>query len=136
MKTLLIILTFIAGIFSGKSQQLVYKPINPAFGGDTFNYQWLLSSANAQNQFDEKNDYRSLLDNMDSLNSFSQSLNRQVLSELSRKLFEDQFGEGSIKPGNYLFGSLYLQITTTAQGLLINILDTSTGDQSEVVIPK
>ncbi|MDR6920894.1 MULTISPECIES: curli production assembly/transport component CsgF [Chryseobacterium] len=136
MKTLLIILTFIAGIFCGKSQQLVYKPINPAFGGDTFNYQWLLSSANAQNQFDEKDDYRSLLDDMDSLNSFSQSLNRQVLSELSRKLFEDQFGEGSIKPGNYLFGSLYLQITSTAQGLLINILDTSTGDQSEVVIPK
>lgn len=136
MKTFIIILTFIAGIFSGKSQQLVYKPINPAFGGDTFNYQWLLSSANAQNQFDEKDDYRSLLDDMDSLNSFSQSLNRQVLSELSRKLFEDQFGEGSIKPGNYLFGSLYLQITSTAQGLLINILDTSTGDQSEVVITK
>lgn len=136
MKTFIIILTFIAGIFSGKAQQLVYKPINPAFGGDTFNYQWLLSSANAQNQFDEKDDYRSLLDDMDSLNSFSQSLNRQVLSELSRKLFEDQFGEGSIKPGNYLFGSLYLQITSTAQGLLINILDTSTGDQSEVVIPK
>ena len=136
MKTFVILLMCVAGIFLGKSQQLVYKPVNPAFGGDTFNYQWLLSSANAQNQFDEKNDYRSLLDNMDSLNSFSQSLNRQVLSELSRKLFEDQFGEGSIKPGNYLFGSLYLQITTTAQGLLINILDTSTGDQSEVVIPK
>ncbi|MDR2235528.1 MAG: curli assembly protein CsgF [Chryseobacterium sp.] len=136
MKTFIIILAFIAGIFSGRSQQLVYKPINPAFGGDTFNYQWLLSSANAQNQFDEKNDYSSLLDDMNSINSFSQSLNRQILSELSRKLFEDQFGEGSIKPGNYLFGSLYLQITTTAQGLLINILDTSTGDQSEVVIPK
>ncbi|MBL1223126.1 curli assembly protein CsgF [Chryseobacterium sp. L7] len=136
MKTFIIILTFIAGIFSGKSQQLVYKPVNPAFGGDTFNYQWLLSSANAQNQFDEKDDYSSLLDDINSLDSFSQSLNRQVLSELSRKLFEDQFGEGSIKPGNYLFGSLYLQITTTAQGLLINILDTSTGDQSEIVIPK
>lgn len=136
MKTFIIILIFIASIFSGKSQQLVYKPVNPAFGGDTFNYQWLLSSANAQNQFDEKNDFSSLLDNVNSLDSFSQSLNRQILSELSRKLFEDQFGEGSIKPGNYLFGSLYLQITTTAQGLLINILDTSTGDQSEIVIPK
>lgn len=136
MKTFIIILTFIAGIFSGKSQQLVYKPVNPAFGGDTFNYQWLLSSANAQNQFDDKDDYSSLLDDMNSLDSFSQSLNRQVLSELSRKLFEDQFGEGSIKPGNYLFGSLYLQITATAQGLLINILDTSSGDQSEIVIPK
>jgi curli production assembly/transport component CsgF len=136
MKTLIIILTFIAGIFLGKSQQLVYKPINPAFGGDTFNYQWLLSSANAQNQFDEKNDYVNLLDSLNSLDSFSQCLNRQVLSELSRKLFEDQFGEGTIQPGNYLFGSLYLQITTTAQGLMINILDTGTGEQSEIVIPK
>ncbi|GEN69532.1 MULTISPECIES: curli production assembly/transport component CsgF [Chryseobacterium] len=136
MKTCIIILTFIAGIFYGKSQQLVYKPVNPAFGGDTFNYQWLLSSANAQNQFDEKDDYKSLLDNLNSLDSFSQSLNRQILSELSRKLFEDQFGDGGIKPGDYLFGSLYLQITTTNQGLLINILDTSTGDQSEIVIPK
>ncbi|WP_347219081.1 curli production assembly/transport component CsgF [Chryseobacterium sp.] len=136
MKTFVIILIFIAGIFQGKSQQLVYKPINPAFGGDTFNYQWLLSSANAQNQFDEKNDYSNLLDRMNSLDSFTQSLNRQILSELSRKLFEDQFGDGDIQPGNYLFGSLYLQITNTNQGLLINILDTGTGDQSEIVIPK
>ncbi len=135
MKTFVIILTVVAGIFFGKSQQLVYKPLNPAFGGDTFNYQWLLSSANAQNQFDQKNDYSSLLDNLNSLDSFSDSLNRQILSELSRKLFEDQFGEGSIQPGNYLFGTMYLQVTTTAQGLLINILDTATGDQSEVIIP-
>ncbi|SEW48000.1 curli production assembly/transport component CsgF [Chryseobacterium wanjuense] len=136
MKTFVIFLTIVAGMFFGKSQQLVYKPLNPAFGGDTFNYQWLLSSANAQNQFDQKNDYDSLLDNLNSLDSFSNSLNRQVLSELSRKLFEDQFGEGSIQPGNYLFGTMYLQVTTTAQGLLINILDTATGDQSEVIIPK
>lgn len=136
MKTFVIFLTVVAGMFFGKSQQLVYKPLNPAFGGDTFNYQWLLSSANAQNQFDQKNDYDSLLDNLNSLDSFSNSLNRQVLSELSRKLFEDQFGEGSIQPGNYLFGTMYLQVTTTAQGLLINILDTATGDQSEVIIPK
>ncbi|MDM1556888.1 curli assembly protein CsgF [Chryseobacterium indologenes] len=136
MKTFVILLLFVAGIFSGKSQQLVYKPINPAFGGDTFNYQWLLSSANAQNPYDQKNDYSNLLDKMNSLDSFTQSLNRQILSELSRKIFDEQFGDGKIQPGNYLFGSLYLQITNTNQGLLINILDTSTGDQSEVVIPK
>lgn len=136
MKTLIILLSIFAGIFSGKSQQLVYKPINPAFGGDTFNYQWLLSSANAQNQFDDKKGYNGLLENLNSLDSFSKSLNRQVLSELSRKLFDDQFGQGSIQPGNYLFGSMYLQITATAQGLLINILDTNTGEQSEIIIPK
>ncbi len=136
MKPIFVFLILFCGVFLGKSQQLVYKPINPAFGGDTFNYQWLLSSANAQNQFDEKDSLSSLLDSMNSMDSFSESLNRQILSQLSQKLFENQFGDGDLKPGNYLVGSLYIQITSTAQGLLISILDTSTGDQSEVVIPK
>lgn len=136
MKNLTVVMIFFAGIFLAKSQQLVYKPISPAFGGDTFNYQWLLSSANAQNQFDEKSNTNNLLSGLNSLDSFAQSLNRQILSQLSSKLFQEQFGDGALKPGNYIFGSLYLQVTSTAQGLLINILDTNTGDQSEIVIPK
>ncbi|HAV55199.1 MAG TPA: curli assembly protein CsgF, partial [Aequorivita sp.] len=34
----------------GFAQQFSYKPLNPAFGGDTFNYNWLLSSATSQNK--------------------------------------------------------------------------------------
>lgn len=137
MKTLFLLLFAILGNLSLKSQQLVYKPINPAFGGDTFNYQWLLSSANAQNQFDDdKSGFNSLLDGLNSVDSFTDSLNRQILSQLSQKLFEDQFGDGKLQPGNYMFGSLYLEITQSSQGLLINILDTSNGQQSEIVIPK
>jgi curli production assembly/transport component CsgF len=37
---------------------LVYKPRNPAFGGDTFNYQWLMSSAENQNKFKDKSQER------------------------------------------------------------------------------
>lgn len=134
MKTLLLSIIFFLGFFLAKSQQLVYKPINPAFGGDTFNYQWLFSSASAQNQFDNKDS--SLTGNSGSLTNFTDSLNRQVLSELSRKLFQDQFGTTGVQPGNYMFGSLYLQITNTAQGMMISILDTNTGEQSEIVVPK
>jgi len=135
MKTLFTAMIFLSGFFLAKSQQLVYKPINPAFGGDTFNYQWLLSSASAQNQFDDKLS-NSLTGNSGSLSNFTDSLNRQVLSELSRKLFQDQFGSGGVQAGNYMFGSLYLQITNTAQGMMISILDTNTGEQSEIVVPK
>ena len=44
-------ITLFACFFIGFSvaQNLVYKPKNPAFGGDTFNYQWMLSSAESQN---------------------------------------------------------------------------------------
>ena len=120
--------------FTIKAQQLVYKPINPAFGGDTFNYQWLLSSAAAQNQFDN-NTGSSLSSNTSSLSSFTDSLNRQLMSQLSTKLFGNQFGEGELKPGTYVFGSMYLEVTQANGGLLIKILNTGTGEQSEIVIP-
>jgi curli production assembly/transport component CsgF len=38
---------------AGFAQDL-YKPKNPAFGGDTFNYQWMISSAESQNKFKDK----------------------------------------------------------------------------------
>lgn len=131
----LIILIALCGLTHLSAQQLVYKPVNPAFGGDTFNYQWLLSSASAQNQFDDKDKNAFNLKDLNSLDSFTDSLNRQILSELSRKLFGDQFGNGDLKPGTYIFGSIYLEVIQTSQGLLISILNTSTGEQSQIVIP-
>ena len=134
MKTFYFISLMFLGFFLGKSQQLVYKPINPNFGGDTYNYSWLLASANSQNQFD--NSSSSYNYNTSSMNSFTESLNRQVLSQLSSRLFQNSFGTGGVQAGNYLLGSMYVQISDTNQGTMITILDTNTGEQSEVVIPK
>ena len=136
MKTLLLTTFCIANFFCIQAQQLVYKPINPAFGGDTFNYQWLLSSANAQNPFDDGDSYKDLLGNLNSMDSFTQSLNRQLLSQLSSKLIDDKFGNGGLSPGKYMFGSLFLDISEASQGLVINILDTQTGEQSQIIIPR
>lgn len=115
------------------SQEMVYKPINPAFGGDTFNYQWLLSSATAQNIHEEDSGFS--FDEQSELESFSESLNRQLLNKISSDLFREQFGDGDIQPGTYMFGSLVLEISPSTDGLLINILDTQTGDQTQIIIP-
>lgn len=115
------------------AQEMVYKPVNPAFGGDTFNYQWLLSSANAQNSFEEKSDF-SFGEDSD-LDNFTDSLNRQLLNKITSDLFKEQFGDGDIEPGTYMFGSLVLDISPSSDGLLINILDTQTGDQTQIIIP-
>lgn len=134
MKKLLLIVLLSIFPLSVIAQQLVYKPINPAFGGDTFNYQWMLSSASSQNQFDD-NLRGTIGRGTNSLDSFTENLNRQILNELSRKLFGDQFGDGDLQPGTYIFGSIYLEVIQTGQGLLINILNTDTGEQSEILIP-
>lgn len=132
MKTLISFLLF-ACCYSGFSQQMTYKPINPAFGGDTFNYQWLLNSANAQNSFTDPNAGTGR-DDGSALDQFSENLNRQLLGQISRVLLGAQFDEG-LQPGSFNFGSLALEIYDSAEGLVIEILDTNTGEQTQIIVP-
>jgi len=129
MKTFVnIFILFIS--LSAFSQQLVYKPTNPNFGGDTFNYQQLLSSADAQNSFTDPN----VEDNRSEINQFAENLNRQILGQLSRSLFGQQLNDG-LTAGTYNFGSLLLEIYDSSEGLVINILDINTGEQTQIIIP-
>lgn len=135
MKKLKIIITllFVCASTFVFSQNIVYKPINPFFGGDTFNYQQLLASANAQNSFEEEtaNNFTAASD----LDNFTESLNRQLLSSLSRDLFAQEFGDSSLTVGTYVFGSLVVEISPSTGGLSVNILDTITGEQTQIIIP-
>ncbi len=116
------------------SQDLVYKPINPAFGGDTFNYQWLLSSAQEQNDYKEKTDLSSLLD-QDPVKQFEQDLNRQILSQLSRRLVADVFGEEGLKDGTFSLGGFQIAINNSLDGVHINILNIENGSETSIIVP-
>ena len=115
------------------SQDIVYKPINPFFGGDTFNYQQLLASANAQNSFEEDSGYD--YDRGTDLENFTDTLNRQLLNSLSQGLFQKEYGDSALTEGTYVFGSLVVEITPSSSGLLVSILDTTTGEQTQITIP-
>lgn len=116
------------------AQQFVYEPINPAFGGETFNYQWLLSSAQSQNGLTAPQDPE---EQLTELERFSQDLNNQILSQVSRTLLNAQvenFGDFQ-EEGTFTFGSLNVEVFETGEGLVINILDTSTGETTQVIVP-
>ena len=134
MKKLLLIL-LLASTAQMFSQQLVYKPRNPNFGGDTFNYQWLLSSAESQNSFEDPNGDGEREEDSE-LERFTDNLNSQLLNLVSRSLFSDQFGDGGLTEGTYTFGSLSIEIFPSSDGLVITILDTDTGEQTQVIIPE
>lgn len=114
------------------AQDLVYKPINPAFGGDTFNYSWLLNSAESQNKYREPDNNSS---NLTALQLFKNNLNNQLLSQVSNSLFQKQFGDKGVVPGSYTFGSLAVNIYPSNLGLVVDILDTDTGEKTQVFIP-
>lgn len=115
------------------SQNIVYQPMNPFFGGDTFNYQQMLASANAQNSFEEDSGFD--FEQSTDLENFSDTLNRQLLNSLSSNLYQDQFGDDALTEGTYVYGTLVVDITPSTGGLVVNILDTSTGEQTQITIP-
>lgn len=133
-KTLFIVIFFVAG--KGYAQDLVYQPKNPAFGGNPYNYSWLMSSAQAQNDIKDPSSASKYGGyNSDPLSDFSASLNRQILSQLSRQIVLKQFGEEGLTSGTYILGDYQIEIGDQNNGLNITIKDNKSGTQTTVAVP-
>src|SRR5690606_1004326 len=104
-------------------QQLVYKPINPSFvGGETFNYAWLLNSANSQNSFKDP----SQQDAFDRLGNFG----------LNNRFGNGGFGNNDLPPdGTSIDGDFQYEVFNSSDGLVINVLNIVTGEATQVIIP-
>ncbi len=133
-KFLVFILFLVLSSMAAKSQDFVYRPTNPAFGGNYLNYQWLLNSAEIQSDFEEEVTPRDTF-RRDPLEDFQASLSRQILSQLSRQVMAKQFGEEAFGEGTYVFGNYEIEVTPGVDGLVIYILDTETGGETTVTIP-
>ncbi|MEO1513505.1 MAG: curli production assembly/transport component CsgF [Bacteroidota bacterium] len=131
----LVIFLLVSVCFAGwaSAQDFVYQPRNPAFGGDTFNYNWLLASAQSQDL--TTNDADDGFNSRNSLDSFTESLNRQLLSQLSRQIAVEQFGEEGLEDGTYTVGNFQIDVSSDLDGLSINIQDNSVGEQTQIFIP-
>jgi curli production assembly/transport component CsgF len=116
------------------AQDFVYTPVNSNFGGNTYNYNWLLNSANQQNRIEDPNKEDQF--NQDPLDDFESNLNRQILNQLSSRLVNQIFGDsGSLETGSYNLGNYKVDIFEDASGLTLNIQDIKSGNFSNVVIP-
>lgn len=137
MKTLSSILsfTFIVLCSYTFAQQMSYKAVNPNFGGNYLNYSGLLSSANAQNQFDDQTKPEF---NNSPLNSFSDSVKRQILNQLTRGMMNGGtpgLGLGSgMESGTFEIGGLFITIDDTRNGSIITIIDSQTGESTEIIL--
>ncbi|GAA4036665.1 curli assembly protein CsgF [Hymenobacter glaciei] len=118
---------------AAQAQDMVYQPKNPAFGGgNPFNYSWLQASATAQNTIPEPVEASTT---QDPLTQFAANLNQQVLSQLTNRLIASQFGTGAIRPGSYTVGGYQVQVTQGASGVIVQVTDTGTGNQTTITIP-
>lgn len=112
--------------------ELIWYPINPSFGGNPYNAQWLMQQAEVQKPEVER---VSWYEERDALQDFKESLNRQILSRLSSRLIRTVFGEEELEPGHYEIGDYIIDISSTETGIRVNITDPSTGAETTIEIP-
>lgn len=117
-----------------QAQQLVFQFNNPSFGGNPYTGQWLLSEAQAQNTLEDDKKSSGALDK-DPLQDFKDGLNRNILSQLSRKIMNSMFGEEELTQGHYEIGDYLIDITPGSDGINIQINDQTNGNATTVIVP-
>lgn len=118
------------GAAPAAASEIIWKPINPSFvGGDPLNGAFLLNEAQLQN------DKQLPKPQTDALADFNDTLNRQLLYQLSSKIVSAAFGESGITPGHYVMGNFTVDISTGASGLNVSITDNRTGGGTTVQVP-
>lgn len=123
----------LVNVSGANAQQFVYEPINPAFGGNPMNYSWLMNSADKQNQHKAEAQDRF---RRDPLTDFETSLQRQVLSQLTRDIVRRQIGdEGLAEESRFEFGEFTIDLLPGAAGVTVVIQNILTGDETSITIP-
>lgn len=93
--------------------QLVYTPVNPAFGGNPLNGSTLLNSAQAQNS--TKDPEQSL--SRSTLDEFNQTLQRAILSRVANAISGGVVDtSGRLIPGIVETGNFRIEITDLGGG--------------------
>lgn len=131
---LLIMSCWLLGMPRGTAQDLVYKPVSPTFGGDALNYNGLISMANIQNGFTDPNQVDPF--NRDPLEDFNESLQRQILNQLSRELIGGQLGDDFLSGGGVTqVGNFQVDVSEGLEGLSVILTDLGSGGTTQLTIP-
>jgi curli production assembly/transport component CsgF len=121
-----------AVLFSGAhATEMVYTPVNPAFGGSPLNGPVLLNAAQAQNKHtDPKAAQSSSASGQQSpLQQFNDILERAVLNRLVSAATTGVMGaDGKLQPGTVSTGNFTIDISDLGGGLLlVKTTDKTTG---------
>lgn len=111
---------------------LVYKPINPSFGGNPLNGSFLLNEAQAQNNLTDPssaNGSLGITSPQTPLQQFNSTLEQMVLSRVASGVSNNLFSStGQLVPGHVETSGFTIDIVNAGGGMLrITTTDKTTG---------
>lgn len=117
---------------AASAQELVYTPVNPSFGGDSFNASHLMAVANAQNDY---KDPSSTTTGNTQIDQFLRQLQSRLLSSLAAQVNDAIFGENPQDSGTITFGDQTITFIRLLDSVSLTITDSTTGAVTEISIP-
>lgn len=117
---------------TASAQELVYEPINPSFGGDSFNSSHLLAIANSQNDYRDPNQSSATNSQAD---QFVRQLQSRLLSSLAGEVNDAIFGDNPQQSGTITFGDQIIEFSRGLDAVHLTITDVATGTVTEIEIP-
>ncbi|SJN11324.1 Curli production assembly/transport component CsgF [Halomonas citrativorans] len=117
--------TLIAPVAS--AGELIYRPLNPSFGGDPFMGSYLLGKAQSQDT-NKDPDSRSI-EPISSTERLIQNLESRLISQLISDVGSGDVGEGSFDSGEF-------SVVVRDEGgqLIVRVIDKVTGDVTNISV--
>ena len=126
------------------AQDLVYRPVNPSFGGNPLNSSHLLGVAGAQRTATARNAPISgglgggstdFPGNSDA-DLFVRQLQGRLLSALAAQVTDAIFGANPQESGEVTFGTTSITFVRSAESITLVISDFLAGTVTEIVVPQ
>ncbi len=133
MKKIAILAGALSVLFcSEAAADLIYKPINPSFGGDPFNSNHLQGLAASQNQFKQSGSSSTTQSNTE---RFLSMLELRLYSALASQVADAIFGTNAQPSGTIVFDDQQVTFLNTGTEIDLTVTDFSTGKITNIVIP-
>lgn len=116
---------------SAHAQDLVHEPISPTFGGNPFNSNHILGTANAQNNYRDPKSTSS----SSQADIFARQLQSRLLSALSSQIVDAIFGENPQESGTISFGGQTITFFRSLDSVTLTITNDETGEETKIVVP-
>ena len=127
-----IALLTVMNCYSPASADLLYKPINPSFGGDAFNSNHLQGLATSQNEYKES---KSSGSSQTTTERFLAMLESRLYSSLASQVAEAIFGENAQPSGTLQFDDQQISFVNDGTAIRLTVTDFTTGQVTNIVIP-
>jgi curli production assembly/transport component CsgF len=125
-----------SSIVAANAGQLIYQPVNPAFGGNPLNGSFILGEASANNyRYLQAPSTNTTNSGPSTAQQFSSQITSALLSQVAAQIGNEIIGPNAKDSGTFNVGGQIITFNRSGGQININLTDSGTGGTTNIQIP-